>query len=128
MVCPITNGKDKGFTIVELMVVLALVSLLLTLALPRYFDGLERAKESVLKQDLAVMRKAIDHYHSDTGQYPFSLQTLVTQKYLKTIPVDPITQQADTWVSESVPGAIGIYNVFSGASGKATNGSPYADW
>ncbi len=127
--CHIVNGKFKGFTFVEVMVVLAIVSLLLTIALPRYFSGLERAKEAILRQDLMTMRDAIDNYHSDKGKYPYSLEVLVTQKYLRKIPVDPITESKETWLSEPLPGySIGVYDVKSSAQGLSSDGTAYIDW
>jgi len=129
MVFRIMSGKLKGFTFVEVMVVLAIVALLLTIALPRYFSGLDRAKEAILLQDLVTMRDAIDHYHSDKGHYPYSLDTLVTEKYLRSIPVDPITEQADSWIIVPVPDySIGVYDIRSGSEGYASDGSAYTDW
>jgi general secretion pathway protein G len=129
MVCLIIGGKTKGFTFVEVMVVLAIVALLLTIALPRYFSGLDRAKEAILHQDLMVMREAIDHYYADKGNYPYSLGTLVEQKYLRGMPVDPITEQSDTWITVPLPDySIGVYDVRSGAEGVASDGTPYIDW
>ncbi|MFW5425869.1 MAG: type II secretion system protein [Methylophagaceae bacterium] len=129
MVFPTNNGKLKGFTFVEVMVVLAIVALLLTIALPRYFAGLERAKEAVLHQDLSTMRSAIDNYHTDKGNYPYSLETLVQQKYLRSIPVDPITELNNSWLIVPLPDySIGVYDVKSGAEGIALDGSEYSSW
>ena len=129
MVFRIINGKLKGFTFVEVMVVLAIVALLLTIALPRYFSGLERAKEAVLHQDLMIIREAIDYYYSDKGHYPYSLDILVEQKYLRSIPVDPITEQRDTWITVPLPDySVGVYDIHSGAEGRALDGSTYIDW
>ena len=129
MVFHIVSGKSKGFTFVEVLVVMAIVALLLTIVLPRYFSGLERAKEAILHQDLMTMRDAIDNYHSDKGKYPFSLATLVEQKYLRSIPVDPITEQVDTWITVPLPDySIGVYDIHSGAEGFASDGTAYTDW
>jgi len=129
MVFRIISGKSKGFTFVEVMVVLAIVALLLTIALPRYFSGLERAKEAILHQDLMIMRDAIDHYHADKGVYPYSLEALVAQKYLRSIPVDPLTELADTWLTVPLPDySVGVYDVRSGAEGTAMDGTAYTDW
>ncbi|NQZ53772.1 MAG: prepilin-type N-terminal cleavage/methylation domain-containing protein [Piscirickettsiaceae bacterium] len=129
MVFPIISGKLKGFTFVEVMVVMAIVALLLTIALPRYFSGLERAKEAILHQDLMTMRDAIDHYHSDKGIYPESLESLVEQKYLRAMPVDPITEQDDTWLIVPLADySIGVYDIRSGAEGTASDGTEYIDW
>jgi general secretion pathway protein G len=122
--------KARGFTLVELMVVMAIVALLLSLALPRYFSHLESSRETVLRQDLAVMRDAIDKYHGDTGRYPDSLDVMVSSRYLRALPVDPITERADTWQlvapSDGVAGA--VYDIRSGAPGVARDGSSYVDW
>jgi len=122
--------KKRGFTLIELMVVMAVIGLLLALAVPRYFHSVDRAKDSALRQDLAVMRDAIDKYMSDSGQYPSSLLDIVTKNYLRKIPVDPITERADTWIVVP-PAREGIGNVFdvrSGAKGRAPDGSDYGSW
>lgn len=120
----------RGFTLVELMVVMAIIALLLSLALPRYFKHLETSRETILKQDLAVMRDVIDKYHGDRGHYPDSLEELVNARYLRAVPVDPITGRPDTWQIVAPPsdetGA--VYDVRSGAPGTARDGSAYADW
>jgi general secretion pathway protein G len=88
--------KTKGFTLIELIVVMAAVGLLLSLATPRYLDYLQRGKESIVKQDLAVMRDAIDKFLGDQGRYPESLEELVSKRYLRAIPLDPYLETA-TW-------------------------------
>jgi len=112
------------------MVVMAIVALLLAIALPRYFGHLDRARETVLRQDLATMRDAIDKYHGDRGRYPDSLQALVDARYLRAVPVDPVTDRSDTWQAvapeDSETGA--MYDVKSGAPGTARDGTAYADW
>ena len=122
--------KMRGFTLVELMVVMAIVALLLSLALPRYFNHLESARETILRQDLAVMRDAIDKYHGDRGRYPDSLEALVSARYLRSVPVDPITERADTWqvVPPSGDEAGAVYDVHSGAPGTGREGTLYAEW
>ncbi len=130
-----TNGKNKGFTtqgftLVELLVVLAILALLLTLAVPRYFAGIERAKDATLRQDLSVIRESIDKFYADTGQYPKSLEDLVERKYIRKLPVDPITDSTDTWlITGPEPPLEGdVYDIHSGAPGAAKDGSKYADW
>ena len=119
----------RGFTLVELMVVMAIIALLLALAMPRYFNHLENAHEIILRQDLAVMRDAIDKYHGDKGRYPDSLDELVSERYLRALPVDPITEHPDTWqmVAPSGDEAGAVYDIKSGAPGNASDGSAYAD-
>lgn len=124
------NGKNKGFTLVELMVVLAILALLLTLAVPRYFAGIERAKEATLKHDLNAIRESIDKFYADNGNYPKDLEDLVERKYIRKLPVDPITDSSETWLitSPEAPLAGDVYDIHSGAPGTAKDGSKYADW
>lgn len=123
------SGKLQGFTFVELMVVLAIIALLLTVALPRYFSGVERAQEAVLKEDLFVMREAIDDYYLDKGIYPASLQALVAERYIREVPVDPVTESNETWVLIGLPkDPTVVYDIRSGADGEASDGSLYSEW
>jgi general secretion pathway protein G len=123
------NGKKTGFTFIELMVVMAIVALMLSIALPRYFSGLERAKEAVLKEDLFTMRDAIDDYYVDKGQYPHSLKVLIEDRYLRAIPPDPITESLETWIVLGLPQNPSlVYDIRSGAEGKASDGTAYYDW
>ena len=116
------------------MVVMAIIALLMALALPRYFNHLESSRETILKQDLAAMRDAIDKYHSDRGRYPNSLDELVSERYLRALPVDPITERTDTWQGRATPMRLAkseageLYDIKSGAPGTARDGSAYADW
>lgn len=119
----------RGFTLIELLVVLAIVATLLAMAAPRYFNSLENARETSLRQNLAVMREAIDHYRGDLGRYPDNLQDLVTRRYLRSIPPDPITGQADSWIlvpPESGEGR--LRDIKSGATGNSRDGTAYANW
>lgn len=120
----------RAFTLIELIVVMAIIALLLTIAVPRYFHSTDKAREAVLKEDLVQMRTAIDQYYSDRGAYPERLEDLVERKYLRGIPQDPITESAVTWVLVPPPdGTIeGIYDVKSGAPGTALDGSSFSDW
>ena len=120
----------QGFTLIELIVVMAIVALLITIAAPRYMRSLEKSKEAVLKEDLWVMRDALDKYYGDLGKYPNSLDELVEQKYLRTVPVDPVTDSSATWqvVPPADPELGAVYNVKSGASGTSTIGTSYSDW
>jgi general secretion pathway protein G len=122
--------RCPGFTLVELLVVIAIVGTLLTIAVPRYFASVERSKEAVLKENLAVMRDALQKYYGDKGKYPEKLEELAAAKYLRRIPVDPMTSSSETWVAvppkESEKG--GVYDVHSGAPGKGLDGTAYAEW
>ncbi|HKX38770.1 MAG TPA: prepilin-type N-terminal cleavage/methylation domain-containing protein [Burkholderiales bacterium] len=122
--------RRRGFTLIELLVVLAVIATLLTLALPRYFGSLDKSREAVLKENLFQMRDAISRYHADKGRYPETLDQLATDKYLRKVPVDPVTDSATTWmvVRSEDPQKTGVYDVKSGATGKASDGTEYAQW
>ncbi|WP_028102269.1 type II secretion system protein [Pseudoduganella violaceinigra] len=142
------NGKTKGrratgFSLLELLVAMAIMATLLSIIAPRYMGHIDRAKESVLKDDLATFRRLIDQYHSDRGAFPDSLEELVSLRYLRDIPVDPITDRRDSWlvvapaqVAELPPGAPvsaeaprgNVADVRSGAPGTGSDGRPYAQW
>jgi len=119
-----------GFTLIELMVVMAIVATLLTLALPRYFGSLDKSKEAVLKENLFQMREAISRYYADKGKYPESLDGLAAEKYLRKVPLDPITESTATWllVQPEDPQKGGVYDVRSGAPGKSRDGSEFSQW
>jgi general secretion pathway protein G len=124
-----------GFTLVELLVVLSLISILAAMGLVQYRNSVRHSQESVLKTDLFRMRDAIDQYYADKGKYPASLDALVSEGYMRRIPEDPITKSADTWQTipaEPDPGnpsmEPGIYDVKSGAQGTALDGTNYSDW
>jgi general secretion pathway protein G len=130
-----TTEREDGFTLVELLVVLALITILAGMAVVQYKNGVRHAEESTLRTDLFRMRDAIDQYYADKNRYPTSLETLVTDGYMRQIPTDPISKTADTW--QTVPAEPdpsnptaepGIYNIKSGAQGTALDGSSYADW
>lgn len=123
-------ATGKGFTLIELLVVMTILSLLITLATPRYFGSVERAKEEILRSDLATLRQMVDKYYGETGHYPMELSELVTHRYLRAIPEDPMTGSATTWVliPPADPQQGGIYDVKSGAPGKARDGTAYAQW
>src|SRR5881398_1067211 len=115
----------RGFTLIELLVVT-----LISIAVPRYFRTLEHARETVLRQDLAILREAIDKYYADRGEYPDTLVALADKRYVQSIPVDPYTKAADTWtlVQSDDPDHPGIKDIHSGAAEVAANGTPFATW
>ncbi len=123
-------ARNRGFTLIELLVVMAILATLLSIAAPRYFDSVDRAKEAALKTDLRLMREAIDKHRADTGRLPETLQRLVEARYLRSIPIDPITDSAADWVVVVHPdGATpGVYDVRSGAKGEARDGSRFDTW
>jgi general secretion pathway protein G len=130
--------KIKGFTLIELLVVLSIIAILLTLAAPRYFQHVDRSKEAVLRENLSSVRQALDQFHADRDVWPATLQELVDERYLRTLPIDPITESTDTWLFDPPPeaavgdpaavdSAIRIYNLHSGAEGNASDGTPYSE-
>ena len=125
------NRQDaRGFTLIELLVVLAIISTLLTLAVPRYFSSLQKSKEVVMRENLWIMRDALDKYFGDVGRYPDQLQDLATKKYLRAVPIDPLTETSTTWrvIPPDDPEKGGVYDVKSGAEGTATGGMAYSEW
>jgi general secretion pathway protein G len=126
---------SAGFTLIELMIVMVLMVTLASIGLTIYGNSITRAKEATLKEDLFRMRDAIDQYYADKNKYPSSLETLVEEKYMRAVPVDPFTGAADSWqttTSEPDPGnpsaEPGVYDVKSGSDAVALDGSRYADW
>ena len=129
------TGKQRGFTMIELLIVITLITVLAGIGMATYTTSVKRAKEAVLAEDLFRMRDAIDQYNADKGMYPADLNALVTDGYMRQIPKDPITESPDTWqivMSEPDPAnpnaAPGVYNIHSGAEGTAMDGRPYAEW
>lgn len=123
--------RRLAFTLVELLVVMAIVATLLSVAVPRYVHSADRARDAALRQTLAATRDAIDKYYGDTGRYPDTLQQLVDKRYLRRAPFDPVTRSETTWVV--VPpaegrGASGVYDLRSGAPGQALDGTSYGQW
>ena len=123
-------ARRRGFTLIELLVVTAIIATLLTLAVPRYFHSVEKSKEAVLKENLVLMRDALQKYYADKGKYPDKLDDLERDKYLRRVPLDPVTSSAATWIvvppQDPVKGA--VYDVLSGAPGKSLDGVPYSEW
>jgi general secretion pathway protein G len=123
------KNSASGFTLVELLLVLFLVALLASLVMPVATRSVDQAKESALKEDLHVLRKAIDDYYANTGRYPQSLTQLVEKRYIRRLPADPLTGSVTSWVekrSEDKGG--GVVDVHSGAEGNAADGKPYREW
>lgn len=122
-----TNPRGLGFTLIELLVVMAVIALLLSIALPRFHDSMDRSKDTVLRENLRVLRQALDQFAADKGRYPDALSELVDQRYLKSVPVDPVTESSTTWVP--VPSRDsdrkGIADVRSGATGQSRDGRAY---
>jgi general secretion pathway protein G len=123
-------SHNKGFTLVELLVVLAILALLLTLAVPRYFDSIEKAKDATLRQDLNTLRESLDKFYADNGRYPKTLEDLVEKKYIRKLPLDPITEKTTSWLftAPEPPLEGDIYDIHSGAKGLAKDGTRYEDW
>lgn len=121
--------RRRGFTLIELLVVMSIVALLAAIAVPRYFGGLQRSKETVLRQTLAVTRDALDKYYSDNGRFPDTLDILVSKRYLRSMPVDPITGSSSTWtvVAPEDPAKGGINDIRSGAEGSGRDGKPFRE-
>jgi general secretion pathway protein G len=122
--------RRSGFTLIELMVVMAIIALLLTFVAPRYFGSVNRAEEAALKQSLWHMRDAIDKFYGDNGRYPEELAELVTGRYLRTVPADPFTARNDSWVIVAPPSGVAgrVYDVRSGAPKRASDGTEVAKW
>ena len=122
--------SERGFTLIELLVVMAIIGTLLAIAVPRYFRSLEHARETVLKQDLSILRESIDKYNSDLNKYPEKLSDLVDHRYIRALPADPFTKLTDTWtlIPSDDPDNAGIRDLHSGADATASDGTPLATW
>lgn len=124
--------RVRGFTLIELLVVLAIVATLLSIVAPRYVHQADRAKEAALNENLSVLRRALDQYYSDNGEYPEELSALTERQYLRALPLDPVTNRADSWTpvteAEGNESEKAIIDVKSGAPGKALDGTAYNSW
>jgi general secretion pathway protein G len=119
-----------GFTLVELLVVMAIVALLLSIAVPRYMHSVEKSRETVLRANLALTRQMLDRFYDDNGKYPDALDDLVSNRYVRSVPQDPITGSNSTWlvVAPAAPATGAVFDVHSGAPGNALDGSAYGEW
>ncbi|WP_256450051.1 type II secretion system protein [Aquabacterium sp. CECT 9606] len=124
------HSHNRGFTLIELLVVLAIMATLLSIVAPRYSESVDRAKEATLKTNLRILRESIDKYRADTGKLPEALDRLVAARYIQAVPVDPITDQDNTWLLVPHPDGItpGIYDVHSAAEGVGRDGKPFNQW
>ncbi len=121
--------RRRGFTLIELLVVMTILAILLTIAVPRYFGSVDKSKEAVLRQNLSQMRDAISHYYADKGKYPDSLDVLASDRYLREVPLDPITDSEKTWITVQPPDPqkSGVYDVRSGAQGQTRDGKNFSE-
>lgn len=126
------TGKalQAAFTLIELLVVMLIIGTLLSLAVPRYFHTLERARETVLKHDLSVLREAIDKHYADLNEYPETLAVLVEKRYVREVPIDPFTKLTDTWtlIPSEDPDHEGIRDIHSGSENMAMDGTAVSSW
>lgn len=121
-------GNAQGFTLIELMIVVAIIGILATIAVPSYQSSLIKARETVLRQDLFTLRELLDQHRADQGKYPPSLGGLVAAGYLRALPKDPFTNSSDSWQEIAEPTEGGVFDVYSGSDLVGTNGTAYNQW
>lgn len=122
------GGNAQGFTLIELMIVVAIIGILATIAVPSYQSSLIKARETVLRQDLFTLRELLDQHRADQGKYPPSLGGLVAAGYLRALPKDPFTNSSDSWQEITEPTEGGVFDVYSGSDLVGTNGTAYNQW
>ena len=120
----------RGYTLIEMLIVLSIISILATMAMPSFQKSLIRAKETNLRRTLFIMRDTIDQFYADQGRYPNSLEDLETEKYIRQVPIDPFTGQSDTWITIPPEGFAegNVYDVHSGSDKVGLEGVPYNEW
>ena len=128
-------NRSRGFTLIELLVVVAIIGIITTVAVGQYHRSIQKAREAVLKEDLYIMRQAINHYFADKQEWPPDLHALVEESYIRSIPADPITHSSETWITEfassddrDISNSPGIGDVRSGAPGAGVDGTSYSEW
>ena len=125
------RNTREGYSLIELMIVVAIIGILVALAVPSFQHSAVKAREAALKQNLQTIRTVLDQHYADKGFYPPSLETLVVAGYLRQVPTDPFAETADAWViefEENPDAQSGIFDVHSGSDGLSTNGTPYHEW
>jgi general secretion pathway protein G len=124
------NNNHKGFTLIEMMTVIAIIGILATIATPSFLRSITRAREASLRNSLFVLRDVIDQYYADNGDYPETLEVLIEKKYIRTVPMDPFTGSTETWIliAPEGEGLSGIYDVHSGSDKISLYGMPYNEW
>lgn len=127
--------RDRGFTIIELLIVMSVIVVLASMGLVQYRNSVRRAEEAALKENLFRMRDAMDQFYADKNKWPGDLSELVSEGYIREIPTDPMTKSKDTWRTETAEpdannpaSSVGIDNVFSGSEGTGLDGTPYSEW